>query len=59
MKAPSLVPPGPKGPAIPKAPSNLVAHPKMSKPRLHTIKRMMMRGGMGGGPKISPFGMGG
>jgi len=55
MKAPALVPAGPKGPAIPKAPSNLVPHPKMSKPRLHTIKRLLMKGK--GGPPMRPFGM--
>lgn len=54
MKAPSLAPAGPKGPAIPKAPASMV--PRMSKPRLHTIKRLMMKGGMGG---MKPFGMGG
>ena len=55
MKAPSLEPAGPKGPAIPNAPANLVPKPKMSKPRLRTIKSMLMKKG-GGGGMIPPFG---
>jgi len=55
MKAPSLAPAGPKGPAIPKTPAMMVPHAKS--PRMRTIKRLMMQGK--GGGKMAPFGMGG